>query len=127
MELPELAAAYPAGRHVFLAGAGVSYSGPSYLPLSLPLPDIALQRCCNDAVRQRLRRVWDETNKIVARAGNQGSLGLASRLESIRGDINDVGRRGLRRLPREGEKAEDFLHNSFVAGLRPPRATARPI
>jgi hypothetical protein len=92
MELSELIAAYPAERRVFWVGAGVSYPGPSALPLGIPLTDFALQQCCGDAIRQRLRQVWDEANKIVAQPGNDKPLGIAPRLESVLGDIDDVGK-----------------------------------
>lgn len=97
MEPSEIMAAYPAERWVFWVGAGVSYPAPSALPLGLPLTDFALRECCGDEVRGRLRRMWGEANAVVAQPGNPQPLGAAPRLESVLGDIDDVGKQAVGR------------------------------
>lgn len=95
MNFLSLITSYPINRWIIWVGAGISSREPTLLPLGLSLTDFALQECCGDAVQNRIRLLWDEANKIIATDRNGAPLGVRPRLESILGDIDEVGRQAI--------------------------------
>lgn len=90
MDLTALLKSFPVNRWVIWAGAGVSYPGPSSLPLGIPLTQFALEECCGEDIRVRIEGMWGRANGIIAGGSGAAPLGSVPRLESVLGDIDDV-------------------------------------
>jgi hypothetical protein len=96
---------YPVDRWIFWAGAGVSLSPPSSLPLGGPLTEFVLRFACGDRAAERLLGVWQQVQTLCGDTGFKAPFAYPPRLESI---LNAVA------------KAENAAGGEFavLAGLR---------
>lgn len=90
MSLTKLVSSFPPNRWILWVGAGISYPGPSSLPLAIPLTSFALRECCGETTAARILGMWDEANQVVGSPSNPAPLGKVPRLESVLGDVDDV-------------------------------------
>ncbi|HEY0017251.1 MAG TPA: hypothetical protein VGC13_13155 [Longimicrobium sp.] len=87
-----LIAACPPERLVVWAGAGISYSYPTGLPLGFALTDFALDETCGVAFRARLVNLWERANEICSPGYRPEPFSQRPRLESVLGGFGELER-----------------------------------
>jgi len=96
---------FPKSDWIIWVGAGVSCTGPSCLPLGVPLTEFAIDVVFGSHAREILWRTWEHANRIAAAPGMTQPFGPAPRLETVLGVIETV------------EKCAHDCRFSFLSGF----------